>query len=118
MATILVVDDSAFMRMRCVASVQQFGYETLEAGDGAEAIEVYKQQSPQAVLMDITMPNMDGLAALKEIMAFDPNARAAMVTVMGQQGMVMEAIKAGAVDFVVKPFEPDRVKAALDKPLG
>ena len=118
MATILVVDDSAFMRMRCVSNVQQLGHETLEAGDGAEAVEMYKQQSPQAVLMDITMPNMDGLTALKEIMAVDPNARVAMVTAMGQQGMVMEAIKAGAVDFVVKPFEPDRVKAALDKLIG
>ena len=80
MATILIVDDSAFMRMRCVANVQQLGHETLEAVDGAEAIEMYKQQSPQAVLLDITMPNVDGLTALKEIMAFDPTARVAMGT--------------------------------------
>ena len=118
MATVLVVDDSAFMRMRCVATVQELGHETVEASDGAEAVEVYKQQKPNAVLMDITMPNMDGLAALREIMAFDSDARVAMVTAMGQQSMVMEAVKNGARDFVVKPFEPDRVKATLQKLLG
>lgn len=115
MATILVVDDSAFMRMRCVATVKELGHETIEAGDGQEAIDVYKDQKPQAVLLDITMPNVDGLTALREILALDPDARVAMVTAMGQQGMVMEAIKAGAKDFVVKPFDPDRIKAALDK---
>lgn len=115
MATVLIVDDSAFMRMRCAASVKELGYEIVEAGDGAEAIEVYKKTKPIAVLLDITMPNVDGLAALKEIMAFDPNARVAMVSAMGQQGMVMEAIKAGAREFVVKPFEPERVQAALQK---
>ena len=115
MATILVVDDSAFMRMRCVATVKELGHETIEAGDGQEAIDVYKDQKPQAVLLDITMPNVDGLTALREILALDPDAKVAMVTAMGQQGMVMEAIKAGAKDFVVKPFDPDRIKAALDK---
>ncbi len=115
MATILVVDDSAFMRMRCVAGVKELGYATVEAGDGKEAVEVYKQARPHAVLLDITMPNMDGLAALREIMAFDAGARVAMVTAMGQQSIVMEAIKAGARDFIVKPFEPGRMKAALDK---
>ncbi len=115
MATILVVDDSAFMRMRCVATVKELGHETIEAGDGQEAIEVYKEQQPQAVLLDITMPNTDGLTALREILALDPDAKVAMVTAMGQQGMVMEAIKAGAKDFVVKPFEPARIKSALEK---
>ena len=118
MATILVVDDSSFMRMRCASTVQELGYETLEAGDGAEAIQTYKDQKPAAVLMDITMPGIDGLQALKEIMTIDPNARIAMVTAMGQQSMVIEAMKSGAKDFVVKPFEPDRVKAALAKLLG
>ena len=115
MATILIVDDSAFMRMRCVATVKELGHETIEAGDGQEAIDVYKEQKPQAVLLDITMPNIDGLTALREILALDPDAKVAMVTAMGQQGMVMEAIKVGAKDFVVKPFEPARIKAALDK---
>ncbi len=118
MATVLVVDDSSFMRMRCVSTVKELGYETVEAGDGAEAIQTYMDQTPAAVLMDITMPGTDGLQALKEIMAFDANARVAMVTAMGQQSMVMEAMKTGAKDFVVKPFEPDRVKAALTKLLG
>jgi two-component system chemotaxis response regulator CheY len=106
------------MRMRCVAIVKEQGHEVVEAGDGSEAVDIYKQKKPQAVLMDITMPNMDGLAALKEMIAFDPSARIAMVSAMGQQGMVMEAVKAGARDFVVKPFEPDRVKATLQKLLG
>ena len=118
MATVLIVDDSAFMRMRCVKTVKEEGHETVEAGDGSEAVEVYKQEKPNAVLLDITMPNMDGLEALRQIMAFDSNARVAMVTAMGQQGMVMEAMKAGALDIVVKPFEPDRVKATLKKLLG
>ena len=115
MAKVLVVDDSAFMRLRNVNLLKELGHETLEAGDGAQAVEVYKQDSPDAVLMDITMPGMDGLEALKQILSFDPAAKVAMVTAMGQQGIVMEAIKAGASDFVVKPFDPDRVKAALAK---
>ena len=118
MATVLVVDDSAFMRMRCVATVKEMGHETVEAGDGIEAIDIYKKTKPEAVLMDITMPGMDGLTALKEIMAFDSNANVAMVTAMGQQSMVMEAIKAGAREFIVKPFEPERVKTALTKLIG
>ncbi len=118
MATVLVVDDSSFMRMRCVATVKELGYDTVEAGDGAEAIQTYKDQKPAAVLMDITMPGTDGLEALREIMAFDSSAKVAMVTAMGQQSMVMEAMKSGAKDFVIKPFEPDRVKAALTKLLG
>lgn len=118
MATVLVVDDSAFMRMRCVATVKEMGHETIEAGDGNEAIDIYKKTKPEAVLMDITMPGMDGLTALKEIMAFDSNASVAMVTAMGQQSMVMEAIKAGAREFIVKPFEPERVKTALTKLIG
>lgn len=115
MATVLIVDDSAFMRMRCVQSVKELGYDTVEAEDGGQAIEMYKKEKPVAVLLDITMPNVDGLTALKEIMSFDSNAKIAMVTAMGQQSMVMEALKAGARDFVVKPFEPDRVKATLEK---
>ena len=104
--------------MRCVATVKEMGHETIEAGDGNEAIDIYKKTKPEAVLMDITMPGMDGLTALKEIMAFDSNASVAMVTAMGQQSMVMEAIKAGAREFIVKPFEPERVKTALTKLIG
>jgi two-component system chemotaxis response regulator CheY len=115
LAKILVVDDSAFMRMRNVTLLKELGHDTVEAGDGNQAVEVFQQAQPDAVLMDITMPGKDGLQALREILAIDPGARVAMVTAMGQQGMVMEAIKTGARDFVVKPFDSDRVKAALAK---
>ena len=118
MTTVLVVDGSAFMRMRCVGIVKDLGHDTVEASDGSEAVAVYKTQKPHAVLMDITMPNMDGLTALREIMASDSSAKIAMVTAVGQQSMVMEAIRAGAKNFVVKPFEPDCVRATLDKLLG
>ncbi len=115
MAKVLIVDDSAFLRMRNAAMVKELGHEVIEAGDGVQAVASYKSNRPDAVLLDITMPGMDGLEALKEILAFDPAARVAMVTAMGQQSIVMEAIKSGARDFVVKPFEPDRVKSALTK---
>ena len=115
MAKVLIVDDSAFLRMRNAAMVKELGHEVIEAGDGAAAVAAYKSSKPDAVLLDITMPGMDGLEALKEILAFDPAARVAMVTAMGQQSIVMEAIKSGARDFVVKPFEPERVKSALTK---
>jgi two-component system, chemotaxis family, chemotaxis protein CheY len=81
-------------------------------------VRQYAAHQPDAVLMDITMPEMDGLAALKEIKKLDPTARVAMVTAMGQQAIVMEALKAGAKDFVLKPFQPDRVLGALQKLLA
>jgi two-component system chemotaxis response regulator CheY len=115
LAKILVVDDAAFMRMRCTKLLADNGFEVAEAADGAEAIEKYKENRPDGVLLDITMPNMDGLATLKELMKMDPGARVAMVTAMGQQSMVMEALKTGAKDFVVKPFDADRVLAAVKK---
>ncbi|NQW20583.1 MAG: response regulator [Chloroflexi bacterium] len=115
MAKILVVDDAAFMRMRCSKLLTENGHEVVEAGTGREAVEQYKNTSPDAVLLDITMPDMDGLSALKEIRAHDPDARVAMVTAMGQQSIVMEALQAGAKDFVVKPFDADRVLAAVSK---
>jgi len=111
--SVLVVDDPAFLRMRHAAMVKELGHEVIEAGDGEQAVEAYKSHKPDAVLMEIPMPTMDGLEALKAILAFDPAARVAMVTAMGQPSIVMEAIKFGACDFVVKPFEPDRVKTAL-----
>ena len=115
MAKILVVDDAAFMRMRCSKLLSENGHEVVEAGTGREAVDQYKATSPDAVLLDITMPDMDGLSALKEIRAHDANARVAMVTAMGQQSIVMEALQAGAKDFVVKPFDADRVLAAVEK---
>ena len=115
---ILVVDDAAFMRLKCSKLLSSNGYDVVEAGNGVEAVDVYRREKPDAVLMDVTMPEMDGLTALKEIRTLDPSARIAMVTAMGQQSVVMEAIKSGARDFVVKPFEPTRVMAALKKLLA
>ena len=115
MARIMVVHDAAFMRMRCKKLLTQLGHEVTEASTGSQAVEAYKQNRPDMVLLDITMPDMDGITALKAIREFDPDARIAMVTAMGQQSMVMEALKAGARDFVIKPFDQDRVLAAIKK---
>lgn len=118
MAKILVVDDAAFMRMRCSKLLVENGHEVVEAGDGAEAVEKYKECRPDGVLLDITMPKMDGIVTLQEIMSFDPSARVAMVTAMGQQSMVMSALKSGARDFVVKPFDGNRVLTTVQKLIG
>ncbi|MBI2765257.1 MAG: response regulator [Chloroflexi bacterium] len=115
MATILVVDDAAFMRMRMSKILAEAGYEVVQAENGIDAVQKYKGSRPDAVLMDITMPEMDGLTALKEIRAHDPSARVAMVTALGQQQIVLEAVKSGARDFLVKPCEGDRVLAAVSK---
>jgi len=115
MATILVVDDAAFMRMRMSKILTEAGYQVVQAENGLEAVEKYKSDKPDAVLMDITMPEMDGLTALKEIRQHDPAARVAMVTALGQQQIVLEAVKSGAKDFLVKPCEGDRVLAAVSK---
>ncbi len=118
MARILVVDDAAFMRVRAARVLEDAGHEVIHAENGVQAIAQYVEARPDAVLLDITMPEMDGLTALKEIRKIDPSARVAMVTAMGQQAIVMEALKSGARDFVLKPFQPDRVLAALHKLLG
>jgi two-component system, chemotaxis family, chemotaxis protein CheY len=118
MARILVVDDAAFMRVRAAKVLEDNGHEVALAENGREAVTKYAQWRPDAVLMDITMPEMDGLTALKEIRKIDPTARVAMVTAMGQQAIVMEALKAGARDFVLKPFRPDRILATLQKLLA
>lgn len=118
MAKVLVVDDAAFMRQRCMKLLNENGYDTVSAEDGRQAVEQFKSQKPDAVLLDITMPDMDGLEALKEIIKLDGNAKVAMVTAIGQQNMVMECLKSGAKDFVVKPFDPGRVLAAVKKMVG
>ena len=118
MAKILVVDDAAFMRMRCTKLLTENGYEVEEAGDGAEALEKYKASRPDGVLLDITMPKMDGIMTLQEIIKVDPNAQVAMVTAMGQRTMVMSAMRAGARDFIVKPFDGPRVLNTVQKLLG
>ena len=118
MPKVLIVDDAQFMRMRCTKLLEKNGFEVVEAENGRHAVEVYQQAKPDAVLMDITMPEMDGLDALKEIRQMDPAARVAMLTALGQQGIVIEAIKAGAKDFIVKPFGRIRVLDALRKLLS
>ena len=118
MPKVLVVDDAQFMRMRAVKLLTQSGYECVEAANGVEAMQRYKEEKPDAVMLDITMPDMDGLEALKQLRKMDPGAKIAMVTAMGQQSIVMEAIKNGAKDFVVKPFDPNRVLNAVQKMIG
>ena len=118
MAKTLVVDDAAFMRMRASKMLAEAGHDVVEAANGKEAVAAYASESPDCVLMDITMPEMDGLAALKEIRDQDPNAKVSMVTAMGQQTISLEALKSGAADFVVKPFDKERVLAAIQRMLG
>ncbi|MDQ0253702.1 two-component system chemotaxis response regulator CheY [Evansella vedderi] len=120
MATkVLIVDDAAFMRMMIKDILTKNGYEVVaEAGDGAQAIELYKEHSPDLVTMDITMPDMDGITSLKEIRKMDPNAKVIMCSAMGQQAMVIDAIQAGAKDFIVKPFQAERVLEAISKTIS
>jgi two-component system chemotaxis response regulator CheY len=117
-AKILLVDDAAFMRMRCAKLLIENGYEVGEAENGQEAVHKYPAFQPDLVLMDITMPVMDGVAATREIKHMDPNAKVIMVSALGQQTMVIEAIKAGAKDFVVKPFEPEKILTTVRKFVG
>jgi two-component system chemotaxis response regulator CheY len=118
MVKILVVDDAAFMRMRCTRVLTDGGFEVVEAVDGEQGVAQFQATHPDVVLLDVTMPKMDGLTALKAIRKIDPEARVAMVTAMAQQGVVVEALKSGAKDFVVKPFEPDRLLAAVNRILA
>ncbi|WAH35394.1 response regulator [Alicyclobacillus dauci] len=118
MAKILVVDDAAFMRMMIKDILTKNGMEVVgEAADGAQAIEKYAELKPDLVTMDITMPEVDGIQALKQIRASDPQARVIVCSAMGQQAMVIDAITAGAKDFIVKPFQADRVVEAVQKAL-
>jgi two-component system chemotaxis response regulator CheY len=118
MAKILVVDDAEFLRVRISKMLTGSGHEVIEADNGLTAVNSYAADKPDAVLMDITMPEMDGLAALREIRSRDPGARVVMLTALGQESVVLEAIRSGARDFVVKPFERDRVLNALRKALS
>ncbi|MCP1102515.1 two-component system chemotaxis response regulator CheY [Aequitasia blattaphilus] len=119
MAKIMVVDDAAFMRMMVKDTLTKGGYtEICEAGDGAEAVQMYQDERPALVLMDITMPNMDGLEALKAIKGIDGAANIVMCSAMGQESMVIDAIKSGAKDFIVKPFKPDRILDTVEKIVG
>lgn len=119
MKSILVVDDANFMRMMLKDILTKNGYEIVgEAGNGAEALQKYKELNPDLVTMDITMPDVDGIQGVKLIREFDPNANIIMCSAMGQQAMVIDAIKSGAKDFIVKPFNAERVVDAVKKILG
>lgn len=116
---ILICDDAAFMRMMIKDILTKNGYNIAgEAENGVKAVEKYAETKPDLVLMDITMPEMDGIAALKKIRELDANACIIMCSAMGQQAMVIEAIQSGAKDFIVKPFQADRVIEAVKKVVG
>ena len=115
MAAVLVVDDTLFMRASIRQRLEANGHSVAgEASNGVEAIEKYAAVKPDVILMDITMPDMDGLEALRRIKEIDPKAKVIMCTAMGQQVMVAKAVELGAQQFIVKPFQPDRLMAAID----
>lgn len=117
--TVLIVDDAIFMRTMIADILKQAGFEVVgEAATGLEAVQKYKELNPDLVTMDIVMPDMGGIDAVREIIKADPGARILMCSAMGQQGLVVEAIQAGARDFVVKPFQPSRVLEAVQRLLG
>ena len=116
---VLIVDDAAFMRMMIKDILSKNGYEIVgEAENGLKAVEKWQELKPDLTTMDITMPEMDGITAVKEIKQLDPGAKIIMCSAMGQQAMVIEAIQSGARDFIVKPFQPDRVLEAVRKAVG
>ncbi len=115
MAKILVVDDAMFMRSRLRGLLEGAGHEVTEAPNGKEAVERFSELQPDLVLMDVTMPEMDGLEALKKIRSTSPTAKVIMCSALGQQSIVLEAIKAGAKDFIVKPFRPEKVLEAVGR---
>ncbi|WP_100373589.1 response regulator [Bacillus sp. FJAT-45037] len=119
MASVLIVDDAAFMRMMIKDILSKNGFEIVgEAANGQEAVNQYKELKPDLVTMDITMPEMDGIQALKAIKEQDASAKVIMCSAMGQQSMVIDAIQSGAKDFIVKPFQADRVLESINKVLG
>ena len=119
MAKVMICDDAAFLRMMIKDILTKNGYEiAAEAENGAIAVEKYPEAKPDLVLMDITMPDMDGIQALKKIKEIDANANVIMCSAMGQQAMVIEAIQSGAKDFIVKPFQAERVLEAVKKVVG
>jgi two-component system chemotaxis response regulator CheY len=119
MARVLVVDDAAFMRKMVSDALAKAGHEVIgEACNGVEAVESFRALKPELTTLDITMPEKDGLSALGDIMTLDPNARVIMCSALGQESKVLESIKLGARDFVVKPFQPARVQEAVAKALA
>ncbi len=118
MAKILVVDDSALVRFKCTQLLSENGYQVIEAANGAEAVQKYREHQPDVVLLDIIMPEMHGIKTLQEIKKIDPVARVAMLTAMGQVKVVRNALEKGASDFVLKPFRKSRVLDTVKRLLG
>jgi two-component system chemotaxis response regulator CheY len=119
MARVLIVDDAAFMRKMLSDVLAKAGHEVVgEGANGEEAVAQYQSLRPDIMTLDITMPEKDGLAALREILTIEPGAKIVMCSALGQESKVLEAIKSGAKDFVVKPFQADRVLDAIGKALG
>ncbi|MFN2316119.1 MAG: response regulator [Gemmatimonadales bacterium] len=117
--SVLVCDDAIFMRTMIADILTQAGYQVVgEAESGVEAVQRYQELKPDLVTMDIVMPEMGGIDAVREIIKLDPDARILMCSAMGQQALVVEAIQAGAKDFVVKPFQPARVLEAVQRLVG
>ncbi|HBD95407.1 MAG: two-component system response regulator [Spirochaetes bacterium GWF1_31_7] len=118
-ARVLIVDDLAFIKLIIRDTLEKTGFEVAgEASNGIEAIEQYKRLKPDIVLMDITMPRMDGIQALQEIIKFDSSARIIMCSALGQQKLIIQSIQLGAKDFIVKPFKPERIVGAIKKALN
>lgn len=118
-ARVLIVDDLAFIKLIIRDTLEKTGFEVAgEASNGLEAVEMYKRLKPDIVLMDITMPRMDGIQALQEIMKFDPSAKVIMCSALGQQKLIIQSIQLGAKDFIVKPFKPERIVGAIKKALN
>ncbi|MGY0694730.1 response regulator [Virgibacillus sp. FSP13] len=119
MARVLITDDAAFMRMQLKDILTKLGHEVVgEAENGKDAIEKFQDLEPDLITMDITMPEMNGVESVKEIKKLNSNVKVIMCSAMGQQGMVVEAIQAGAKDFIVKPFTQDRIQEAVEKVLA
>jgi two-component system chemotaxis response regulator CheY len=118
MPKILIADDGEFLRVRTARMLAVEGFGILEAENGTKAVEMFKTEKPDAVLLDLAMPEKDGLTALKEILAQNPNAKVIMLASPGQETMVLEAIRTGAKDYMIKPFERERAVGAIRKVLG
>jgi two-component system, chemotaxis family, chemotaxis protein CheY len=118
MPKILIADDGEFLRVRTARMLAVEGFGVLEAENGIKAVELFKNEKPDAVLLDLIMPEKDGVTALKEILAINPEAKVIMLASTGQETMVLEAIRAGAKDYIIKPFERERAVGAIRKILG
>lgn len=119
MPTVLVVDDTLFMRVAISNMFSEWGYDVVgNAVNGKEAVAMYRELQPDLVTMDVTMPVMTGIAAVKEIIPEFPNAKIIMITALGQQKLILDAIESGAKDFITKPFEPEKLKAAANQLVG